>query len=654
MKYLATLFLTIFLTCTMQAQILEYTNPAQPSSKQNPFKINHKSGDKLLSGLYLSENFDSGIVPATFTQIDNDKKVPYYNNWAASPWIVLDIYGDGSKLAATSTSYYNPVGTADDWLITPQIDLGDAPLLYWDAMAFNNRNQNATRDGYEVYVSTTGNAIADFTEKVFSVDMETLDPTLHTVDLAAYANKKVYIAFRNNTDDRFILAIDNILVMKKSVTNAEMISNNLKKYYKVNSEVAISGKFKNWGSDPINSFDFNYSVNDGPAVTTNITGVNVASLGEGNIVHPTPYVPSKSGVDVVKMWLSNINGKADEVTDNDETTGSIVVYSNSANKKVLFEEFSTCKCGYCPDGHIVMDNITKNYPGKVNAVIHHSGYYTDAMTISEGEEYAKVFAAGAPTGSIDRVFIKQGRDVWNTLVASQKDEWTSGELTIDNSFNEQTREVKVKVNSKFVDIAEAGDIRLTVFVVEDNVTGTDAGYNQANYYNTTSGHPMYGRGNPIVGYNHRHVVRKVLTPVWGETGVVPSAPTINENYTKEYTFTLDAKYKEADIEIVAFLSYYNNDATKRAVINSEGTALNTSQGVNDITVTENALYPVPAKSYLNIIGEKYLNADYSVISMLGEKKLEGTNTTGTLDISSLPNGIYFIYFNREVMKFVKQ
>jgi len=63
----------------------------------------------------------------------------------------------------------------------------------------------------------------------------------------------------------------------------------------------------------------------------------------------------------------------------------------------------------------------------------------------------------------------------------------------------------------------SGDVRINMIVVEDNVTGTGAAYDQKNFIaNNPSfvGHPYYAKPATITGYKHRSVVRSYAGGVW--------------------------------------------------------------------------------------------------------------------------------------------
>jgi hypothetical protein len=163
-------------------------------------------------GFLLDEDFEQAAFRPGWTVIDVDMQTPATNvEFVTDAWVVTNEY-EGDNYGAYSTSWYAPAGASDDWLVTPQITLGPASILSWEAWA----PDGAYPDGYEVYVSTAGATVMDFMAgaPVFTIADEAQDFTLHMVDLAAagYAGVDVYIAWRNNSDDEFILVVDNVRV----------------------------------------------------------------------------------------------------------------------------------------------------------------------------------------------------------------------------------------------------------------------------------------------------------------------------------------------------------------------------------------------------------------------------------------------------------
>lgn len=167
----------------------------------------------------FQENFDgNGPGIAAWTVIDADGLTPNSEvDYITNGWNRIDRNGsDGSfggpagNYAAMSTSWYTPAGTSNDWLISPQITIsGASPTLYWDA-----KSQDLTyHDGYKVMLAPNGgNTIADFTVQLYSNSGENASWTSRAAVLTPYIGQNVRIAFVNNSNDKFLLLVDNIKV----------------------------------------------------------------------------------------------------------------------------------------------------------------------------------------------------------------------------------------------------------------------------------------------------------------------------------------------------------------------------------------------------------------------------------------------------------
>ncbi len=178
------------------------------------------SSSLMFGQIYFEDDFDGsgpGIAGWSLNNVDGltpNAAVAEFTD----AWIQVDRDGTASgggnyggpagNFAVASTSWYTPAGTSNDWLITPQINLPADATLYWDAKA-----QDATyADGYEVRVSTTGTAVADFTDILLTVPNAMSDWESLQLDLSAYTGQDIYIAFRNNSTDQFVLLVDNVEV----------------------------------------------------------------------------------------------------------------------------------------------------------------------------------------------------------------------------------------------------------------------------------------------------------------------------------------------------------------------------------------------------------------------------------------------------------
>lgn len=211
---------------------------------------------------YLIEGAPSGLVEDTMWynfDVDgldygspNERPGGWFQTLAFSdadsidPFTFLD-----SNIVMSSNSWFSPAGVASNWLITPNIKLGDHDTLFWRSAPFQTPRY---LDGYEVRISTTTNDDFAFTNVLFTaaemtglstvpgdstsftnhqfstgfvhgqdstyIESDTANPTSSyrallrpfSVPLDAYANMNVFIAFHHNSDDDNLISLDNIMV----------------------------------------------------------------------------------------------------------------------------------------------------------------------------------------------------------------------------------------------------------------------------------------------------------------------------------------------------------------------------------------------------------------------------------------------------------
>lgn len=173
----------------------------------------------------FSEDFQAGI-PATFTLIDNDGLTPDASvSEFTDAWISKEDPDNAGDTVAASTSFFDPVGIADRWLITPPITLGAyGNFLYWEAKS----HDASFPDAYQIMISTTDTQISSFdTLHTVLAEIDTWNSrSLNLSDSAAYLNQTVYIAFVNRTNDGFKLYIDDISVQIEDPVGLEESSAN--------------------------------------------------------------------------------------------------------------------------------------------------------------------------------------------------------------------------------------------------------------------------------------------------------------------------------------------------------------------------------------------------------------------------------------------
>jgi len=191
-----------------------------------------------------SEDFQSGL-PIDYTIVDNDGRTVDASVAEFAPaWIALEDPDNSGDTVVGSTSYFDPTGRADRWLITPGIALGAfGNVLYWEGKS----HDASFPDGYHVYVSTTDTEIASFTDTIFTTNSELETWNEREVSLSAegYNNVTVHIAFVNRTNNGFKLYLDDIRV---ETENSLQITDEKQAFITIypnptNGMITINGEF---------------------------------------------------------------------------------------------------------------------------------------------------------------------------------------------------------------------------------------------------------------------------------------------------------------------------------------------------------------------------------------------------------------------------
>ena len=164
--------------------------------------------------IVLQEDFNGGI-PAGWQVIDDDGH-PLHSSMTqfTDAWIP---YVDGTDSCAASSSYFDDTLQASDYLILPK-----QSLLTFSKLSWEGRSVDASfPDGYYVLLSTTDSNLTSFTDTVLAVFAEHYQWNRKSVllDTMGYANQDVFIAFKNFTEDGFILLLDDIMLEVSDFTS---------------------------------------------------------------------------------------------------------------------------------------------------------------------------------------------------------------------------------------------------------------------------------------------------------------------------------------------------------------------------------------------------------------------------------------------------
>ena len=159
--------------------ITPYSATLSWSNYQDSYNVRYR-------GQIFYESFDRG-VPSDWTTINQANNGYDWMQW----------YGQDGTTGIASPSYINNVGnlTPDNWLITPQIDLGGYLEMWvtgWDKDDFSEH--------FAVYLSTAGNTVSDFTATTPLLEENTTTNAIYqrrVINLTDYDGQQGYIAIRH-------------------------------------------------------------------------------------------------------------------------------------------------------------------------------------------------------------------------------------------------------------------------------------------------------------------------------------------------------------------------------------------------------------------------------------------------------------------------
>ncbi len=324
-----------------------------------------------------------------------------------------------------------------------------------------------------------------------------------------------------------------------------------------------------------------------------------------------------------------------------------------SQKKVLLEEFSGAKCGNCPMGSYYVDSMANKFPNLIPVSLH-AYKPADAMFFNKIDTISQAYSVGAPLGAIDRVNpggasinVAMTYPQWNNKIVTRLAVPPSVTLSVNAGWNSLNRIITATVNGAFVSNLPAADYRIGAYIVEDSVTGTGSGYDQVNFYNSFSGSPFFGKGDPIVGFVHRHVARAKLPTSWSLNNLLPMSPSSGQTFNTVFSYTVPASYNEARISVVAFVWRFSSNHQTDEVLNCQDAKLSIGSItlIKELTEEDFSVFPNPAIEYFFIRTHQAGNFSVSLTNILGKEVYQGDFKNASemmIPCNHLAEGLYHL------------
>lgn len=287
------------------------------------------------------------------------------------------------------------------------------------------------------------------------------------------------------------------------------------------------------------------------------------------------------------------------------------VSTTPANRNVVIEEFTGRNCGYCPDGHVIANQLMHDNPDRVWAINVHAGGFSPTsypnLNNPVSTQICTAFSVTSfPAGVVNRSTpTSLGRNQWASYTTQQLAQAAECNVAGQAVINPATRLATITVEVYYTANSAESNNYLTVFMLQDSIMGSQSGM-QSNPAQIINGQ-----------YCHMHILRDAITPTMGDE---ISPTTEGTLITKTYTYEIpemigDPNGVEVDIDNVHFIAFvsekYQGQPT-RPILNAN--MLTTLQGTTD------AIYPYIA----NV-------AQSQEISCSHEKNFNLSVTNGGLD-----------------------
>lgn len=592
-----------------------------------------------------SGSWNVGGLPTGWTQYNGDAFTPYTSFAAAfgtNAWITREVtLASGAKdTIAVSTSYYTPVGVANDWLISPSFTPVTGSYLLFDALAQDGNYP----DGFMVKVSTTGGAYTNFTTApVLTVPSESATGWVtHAINLSAYVGMPINIAIINNSNDMYLLYLNNIRATTLPANDLSLVAStpsaaSYKSYATVGSNVSVQGLVKNLGASTVTSYTV--KLNDG--TTTQSFPQTASLIPYTSTTFSLNYPMTSTGIKPIKMWVEYTG---DAIHTNDSSFSEFGGATFTPVNTPVFEEATGTWCQWCPRGAVFMDSLVKVHPDVVAIAVHNS----DPMTVATYDAGMGPLIGGYPSGLVGRKLEADPSD-FLTEYTNHLADFGVADLTVAQpTLTGNTLQVKVDVKMA-VSTKPSYDYRLALVVTSDDVHGTATSWNQANAYagganGVMGGYELLPSTVPAALMYYDHVARDITGGFTGVSGSLPGTMTAGSTYSYTFNWTVPAgvelQKSKANVLLISGLSgEVQNGKWKGAFPTS----------VKDIVAAGQLnIFPNPSNDYLNL--DFTLNATSTVtISMIDvtgkavyNNKL--SNLTGNqglvINTSNLANGVY--------------
>ena len=296
-----------------------------------------------------------------------------------------------------------------------------------------------------------------------------------------------------------------------------------------------------------------------------VVGIGFISCDRINDPYEGLVKPVDGGTDsIVQIDTSSFCTFANDAFDIELNDTS---YNDTTSKfrKVLFEEFTGHKCGYCPpaskglvaktEGELKGKAIVMSiHAGDFATLTPQKGYITD-FTTKEGNDLQAKYKGGntAPSLMANRSNVPALAAKWDGIIDSlNKANFYDDPVVkfkIRNIYNQSIKTGRVDIDVKFLKQYSGEDFVMGVYITEDHVIAMQTDYAQT--------------PKEIPNYDHRHVLRTAVTPTFGASFYSGNV-SVNQEKSASYCYEIKQEWNGDNCSIIIFLGNANTNEIYQA------------------------------------------------------------------------------------------
>jgi hypothetical protein len=409
-----------------------------------------------------------------------------------------------------------------------------------------------------------------------------------------------------------------------------------------NAPFTMAAEYLNQGADTVMDVDFNYQVDGGTVVTTNLTGLQMMSFDTETFSVANSWTPAGPGTYQIKIWTDNVNGDTDFDPTNDTLMATVYVVDTVVDRMPLYETFTSSTCPPCTPANTNMEDLFES-PTNLN---QQTSLKYQMSWPGAGDPYYTA------EGGVRRQYYGVNSVPW---------------VTIDGGWNGNGNVLDQSVMNFYKDIPAFMDISAT-YSVAPNAVHVDVEIDPYTDFSSTQNtlHVAifeYRTENNVESNGETeffHVMKKMLP---GANGTNLGALTGGMQETRSFDYVFNGNYRlpnNANDPINHNIEHSIEDFNNLGVVvwvQDMGTAqvhqsayATLVASVNDVVEEEFSLFPNPATEKVTVALEtEEEEVRLEVVNTLGQPVYETTIDTRIMgsqheiDVQGLDAGVYMVY-----------